>query len=317
MLNAQDVFPGRDRPKLLLMASTGGHLEQLTRIFPAASVHPDSLWLSFASKQTTSLMSGRRHKLIREIGNRDYIGVTRGVSEIRSAIEDERFDAAVSTGAAIALSGFLAARLKGIPTLYIESVSRVQGPSMTGTILSRTRLADRLATQHESYADDRWRYYGSVMDAFRSEEIPRRTGPVFVTLGTLNKYKFTRLITHLQRLLGDDADVVWQLGSNDDPGLPGKVHRTVSSQDFDQLALEARCVISHAGVGSALRLLELGIFPILAVRRQAHGEHVDDHQQQIAELMDRNSLCLRREADEITREDLATAARMAVRVRAS
>jgi UDP-N-acetylglucosamine transferase subunit ALG13 len=316
MLNVRDIFPGVDRPKLLLLASTGGHLEQLSRIFPVNAVHPDSLWVTFTSAQTTSLMVGRRCGLIQEIGNRDYRGVPRGIFEILNTVADEHFDAAVSTGAAIALSGFAAARIKKIPTLYIESVSRVKGPSMTGRIVSRTRLADRLATQYETYADGRWRYYGSVMDAFCAEPVSTRSGPVLVTLGTLTKYQFPRLISYLHRLLGDDPDVVWQLGSNPDPGLPGQVYQTVSSQEFDHFAREARCVISHAGVGSALRLMELGIFPILAVRRQAYGEHVDDHQQQIADLLAQNSLCLRREADQIRSEDIVKAASMAVRVRA-
>ena len=47
-------------------------------------------------------------------------------------------------------------------------------------------------------------------------------------------------------------------------------------------------VVAHAGVGAALAALEVGKCPVLVPRRHARGEHVDDHQIQIAtELGDR------------------------------
>ena len=45
---------------------------------------------------------------------------------------------------------------------------------------------------------------------------------------------------------------------------------------------EADVVVAHAGVGTALAALEVGKCPVLVPRRLAHGEHVDDHQVQIA-----------------------------------
>jgi UDP-N-acetylglucosamine transferase subunit ALG13 len=67
-------------------------------------------------------------------------------------------------------------------------------------------------------------------------------------------------------------------------------------------------VITHAGVGSVIGLIESGIFPVVVPRRARHGEHVDDHQEEIAELVANLGIGLVREAGELTPEDLAAAA---------
>jgi UDP-N-acetylglucosamine transferase subunit ALG13 len=75
---------------------------------------------------------------------------------------------------------------------------------------------------------------------------------------------------------------------------------------------EADVVVAHAGVGAAIAALEAGKCPVLVPRRHARGEHVDDHQIQIAtELRDR-SLSVSVDADELTLAHLfAGAARRA------
>jgi UDP-N-acetylglucosamine transferase subunit ALG13 len=55
--------------------------------------------------------------------------------------------------------------------------------------------------------------------------------------------------------------------------------------------VRADVVISHSGVGSAIRVLELGKTPILVPREARFDEHVDDHQGQICEHLGRRGLC--------------------------
>ncbi len=66
--------------------------------------------------------------------------------------------------------------------------------------------------------------------------------------------------------------------------------------------------MTHAGVGTLLELLTLGIYPVMGVRRASRGEHVDDHQAQIAELVNRRRIAFAAEAPDITAEALRTAA---------
>jgi UDP-N-acetylglucosamine transferase subunit ALG13 len=67
-------------------------------------------------------------------------------------------------------------------------------------------------------------------------------------------------------------------------------------------------VVTHAGVGTVIGLIESGIFPVVVPRRSAHGEHVDDHQEEISELVSHLGIGLVTEADELTLDDLVTAA---------
>jgi UDP-N-acetylglucosamine transferase subunit ALG13 len=295
--------------KLLLCASTGGHLWQLERIARAFDVRDDSLWVTFDTPQARSLLEGRRVLYVPYISPRDFRGVLKATVAIDRSLRDESFDGVLTTGAGLALSTILPATVRGLRRLYIESVSRVSGPSLSGRIVHATRLFETW-TQHARWASGRWTYHGSILGNLTprigAEKEVRR---VFVTLGTIKPYPFTRLVEHLAALLPSDVEVVWQLGvTQAPPGLRGTVHQFMPMTDFTDETRRADVVITHAGVGSVIALIESGIFPVVVPRRSAHGEHVDDHQAEIADLVGEVGIALVREADELTIEDLATAA---------
>ena len=306
MIEPHPALAGR---KLLLCASTGGHLWQLERIARAFDVSDDSLWVSFDTAQARSLLEGRRVLYVPYIAPRDFRGVLTATRAIDRALRNESFEAVLTTGAGIALSTILPATRHGLRRLYIESVSRVTGPSLSGRIVHATRLFETWA-QHPGWASGRWTYHGSVLGTLvpriGTEKEVRR---VFVTLGTIKPYQFGRLVEHLTAVLPPHVEVVWQLGvTQAPPGLRGTVHQFMSTPEFTQETRRADVVITHAGVGSVIGLIESGIFPVVVPRRSAHGEHVDDHQEEIAELVTNLGIGLVREADQLTLEDLTTAA---------
>ncbi len=49
--------------------------------------------------------------------------------------------------------------------IYIESAARATGPSVTGRLMARVPGVQRYA-QYRAWATGRWRYGGSVFDAF-------------------------------------------------------------------------------------------------------------------------------------------------------
>ena len=51
------------------------------------------------------------------------------------------------------------------------------------------------------------------------------------------------------------------------------------------LSHEARVIVSHAAAGSAVLALRLGKPLVLVPRRRAFGEHLDDHQQELAHAL--------------------------------
>jgi UDP-N-acetylglucosamine transferase subunit ALG13 len=60
--------------------------------------------------------------------------------------------------------------------------------------------------------------------------------------------------------------------------------------------------------------LEAGVAPILVPRESRHGEHVDDHQDQIAQELARRGLAIRAPVDELSYEHVASALRAKVEV---
>ena len=305
-----DLGGGRER-RLVLAASTGGHLAQLTRLAPGLGASPDSLWITFRSAQSESLLAGRNVLFAPYIKPRDGLGVVKAFGCILARLRAGSYDAAVSTGAALALAALPAARLARIPSLYVESVSRISGPSLSGRILAGLNLAE-MRTQHASWAGGRWGVHPSVLSSYCELRKPApsdRDLRLFITLGTLRGYSFDALVDRVLSLELANEHTVWQVGNTVPRSeLPGTVHREVSTAQFERYATEADVVITHAGVGSVLGLLELGISPVAVVRRRFRGEHVDDHQQQLAELMRSTGVGHPVELDDLGPEVIAAAA---------
>lgn len=275
--------------KYLFVASTGGHLAQLKRMSTALLASPDSMWVTFDSEQSRSLLAGERVHHVPYIASRDLKGVITAAREINWLMRREEFDAVVSTGAALALAAMPIARARRVPTRYIESVSRVDGPSLTGKIIAALRLAE-LRTQHESWANSRWKKHPSVLTQFRSEKKPASlTCPdeltIFVTLGTIKPYEFDAMIDAILNTGLCNGNTVWQLGSTRRENLPGRVLAQTSAAEFAHLCSSSDVVVTHSGVGTILNLLESGVHPVVVPRRKQRNEHVDDHQLQIARLV--------------------------------
>ncbi|MFH8252106.1 glycosyltransferase [Microbacterium sp. B2969] len=301
--------------KLLLAASTGGHIAQLVRLAPGLGATDDSLWISFDSPQTRSLLAGRRTLVVPYIRPRDWKSTAQAFRLIREAVADEQFEAAVSTGAALALAALPAARMRGIPTLYIESVSRVQGPSLSGRILYGLR-GTQMRTQHRSWAHGRWGVHPSVLETFETTGRPvdtTRPLKIFVTLGTIEGYRFDSLVDAVLATGLAGSDTTWQLGyTTRTDELPGRAVAQMDAADFDKSAREADVVITHSGVGTILGLLEMGIYPVAVVRRSARKEHVDDHQEQIAALLRETGIGSAVEVEQLTADVLKDAATHAI-----
>jgi UDP-N-acetylglucosamine--N-acetylmuramyl-(pentapeptide) pyrophosphoryl-undecaprenol N-acetylglucosamine transferase len=75
-------------------------------------------------------------------------------------------------------------------------------------------------------------------------------------------------------------------------------------EEVHELIRTSSVVVSHAGVGSALTVLELGRTPIVCARSARHGEHIDDHQADLTDYLSHHPRVVVRNADEITADDL-------------
>lgn len=313
----QNIDPpmGIRQRKFLFVASTGGHLAQLARLAEGMNASEDSMWLTFDTEQSRSLLAGRRVRYVPYIASRDLKGVLVASAAVRDLLKSEHFDEVVSTGAALALSAMPLAKARRIPTLYIESVSRINGPSLTGRIIAGLRLA-RLRTQHQGWASSRWQPYPSVLSQFEPEsktaEPATQAGglKIFVTLGTIRPYRFDSLVDALLATGLCSENTTWQLGVTSRAHLPGVVVEQATAQEFERLCRQADVVVTHSGVGTILNLLEAGVHPVVVPRRKSRREHVDDHQLQIAQLVSGLGVATVAEADELRAEHLIRASRL-------
>lgn len=273
--------------KALLVASTGGHLTQLVKLERQLGVAEDSLWMTFDTPQSRSLLEGRDVLYVPYVAPRDLRGIVRAALRARPGFADVR--ACVSTGAGLALAALpeLALRHR-VPTIYIESISRTQGPSMTGRLLRRLPRVG-LYCQHDSWCAEPWRLGPSVLHDYQTFPGPRRpVDRVLVTLGTIRPYRFDRLVDATRRALSScapGAEVTWQLGCTTRDDLPGTVVDQLTGAEFSAAVERADLVIAHAGVGVVMNILDRGKIPLLMPRDPSRGEHVDGHQRQILDYL--------------------------------
>lgn len=305
--------------RVLFIASTGGHLAQLVRLSKRTRVAAGSVWATFDSPQSRSLLADQDVIFLPYVAPRDVVGMLRARRILQRALRDRGIEVVVSTGAAIAISGFLWARRQHVRRIYIESFSRVQGPSLTGKLVARFALAERY-TQHPLWNLPGWTPVSGVLEGF--ERQPRPAAPpterplrILVTLGTIRPYQFRSLVEAVLATGEANEHTVWQLGVTEATSLPGRAESLVPADEFSRLAHEADVVVTHSGVGTVLQLLELGVYPVIVPRRAARGEHVDDHQEQIGKYIAERGLGVFAEVGELTAGMLRTAAQWRVTAR--
>lgn len=295
--------------KVLWVTSTGGHLAELNLIAERVQPSAGSRWVTFETAQSIDALQDRPHLFVDYVSPRDVRAAVRAARKVLPLLRRERFDACVSTGAGVAATILPLAAWTGIPTYYVESLARPHGPSTTGRILAHVPRV-RTATQYASWADSRWSYAGSILQDWSVEQGPVKEGPlkILVTLGTIAPYRFDRAVDAVLSMLRPEDEVVWQLGSTSRTDLPGEVHEQVSVERLNALSNAADVVVAHSGVGSVLQQFSLGKSPVLAVRRSAHQEHVDDHQTGLAETLSAHGLAGVLDLDRPSRQLLLEAA---------
>jgi UDP-N-acetylglucosamine transferase subunit ALG13 len=109
---------------------------------------------------------------------------------------------------------------------------------------------------------------------------------IFVTVGT-HAQRFDRLLGALAPLAAMDELVVQHGPGAPPPGATVAV-RFLSAHDVVEHVERARAVVTHAGVGSILVAWRAGHVPVVVPRQRRLGEHVDDHQAELARALERH-----------------------------
>lgn len=121
--------------RLLLVASSGGHLAQLHWLRPWWSAH-DRLWVTFDTPDARGRLEGERVVWAHHPTNRDVSNLLRNLRLARRVVAEERPDVVLSNGAGVAVPFLLAGRRAGALTLFQEVYDRVERPSLTGRLVA-------------------------------------------------------------------------------------------------------------------------------------------------------------------------------------
>lgn len=152
------------RADLLLVCSTGGHLLQLVAL--RESWEPfERAWVTFDKSDARSLLRGERVFYAHGPTNRSIKNLLRNLVVAWRLVGKLRPRAVLTTGAGVAVPFAWIARLRGARVVYVESLARIEGPSLTYRLIAP--IAARRYVQWPELAEalPRARFAGNVFSA--------------------------------------------------------------------------------------------------------------------------------------------------------
>lgn len=136
-------------PRVLAVASAGGHWTQLLRMRPAFEGCA-VVYLTTDKGNASAAGVGARVRRVNDANRWDKLGVARMAVRVLWAVLRERPDVVVSTGAAPGYFALRFGKMLGARTVWVDSVANAEELSMTGRMVER--FADVWLTQWEHLA---------------------------------------------------------------------------------------------------------------------------------------------------------------------
>ncbi len=291
-----------------MVASAGGHLSELVRLRRRLLPDDPVVFLVPDTDQSRTLLRDEQVIHVPLVLPRELRQTAELARPARQILREISPTSVISTGASPAIPFLAAAAAANIPAHYVESLTRLEAPSMTGRILSRTPGV----TCHSPHAERGWKGWQPISSPIDDYDVVRAASAdlrrVVVTLGTMRDFGFRSLVERLSEILPPTVEVLWQTGVTDTTGLGIDTEAFVPVGRLRSAMEVADVVIGHAGCGTALDAMDAGKLPILVPRRAARDEHVDDHQVDIARWLNGRGLAVGREVSQLHLDDLLFAA---------
>lgn len=119
--------------RLLFACSSGGHLSQLLQLRPWW-VHHERRWVTFDVPDAQSKLQGETLIPAFHPTTRNVLNMVRNGHLAQRVLRSWEPDVVISNGAGVAFPFFLAARARGIPTVYLEVYDRIDSRTLTGRL---------------------------------------------------------------------------------------------------------------------------------------------------------------------------------------
>ncbi len=152
----------RERLDVLLVCSAGGHLLQLFALRDAWAGYSRA-WATDDTSDARSLLAGEDVTFARTPTTRHLGNLLRNLGIAWKLVGEKRPRVVLTTGAGTAVPFAWAARLRGARVVYIESLTRIEGPSLSLRLIAPA--ADRIYVQWPELRARvrRARYAGAVL----------------------------------------------------------------------------------------------------------------------------------------------------------
>jgi UDP-N-acetylglucosamine:LPS N-acetylglucosamine transferase len=117
----------------MLVSSSGGHLAQLLAL-RSWWQDKERVWVTFPSSDAKSQLADENVLWAHHPTTRNIRNLIRNLWLALRAVPRHRPDVVVSTGAGVALPFFIVARMRRIPTVYVEVVDRIDTATLTARL---------------------------------------------------------------------------------------------------------------------------------------------------------------------------------------
>jgi UDP-N-acetylglucosamine:LPS N-acetylglucosamine transferase len=128
------------RYQVLLVSSSGGVLLDLLALRPWWFRHGVT-WVAVPAPDTAALLKDERVHWQPELSARRPLTILTAVFRALRIVRAEHPDVIVSAGSGVAVAVFIAARLLGVPALWLETLNIVDRPGIAGRICGKLAAA--------------------------------------------------------------------------------------------------------------------------------------------------------------------------------
>ncbi len=110
---------------------------------------------------------------------------------------------------------------------------------------------------------------------------------IFVTVGTHNQ-GFDRLVKKMDEIAGDlEEEVVIQRGHTSYEPRNARFFDFASREEMEEWVDKADIIVTHGGAGSIIFALSKNKPVVVVPRLRRYGEHVNDHQIELAKALEK------------------------------
>jgi len=149
-------------PKLLLVASSGGHLLELSELI-GDECRRGREWVTFDKPDARSLLADERVWFAHGPTNRSIVKLLRNAVLALRLVRHLRPDAVISTGAGVGVPFLYAARAFGRKAIYVESLARIDDISLSGRLVYPVASEFFVQWPELAHRRRRARYAGAVL----------------------------------------------------------------------------------------------------------------------------------------------------------